>query len=102
MKYVKLLAHSPQLTVRKSFISLNKTKICHGYFLHFSNILCINWSPGLQEVELLHVVVPQHGGGQLGVEVSVVPGAAHYLVLGVDCEHNTAFSFNNICQKYDI
>ena len=57
------------------------------FFLHFSNILCINRSPGLQEVELLHVVVPQHGGGQLGVEVGVVPGAPHYLVLGVNGVH---------------
>ena len=82
MKYVKLLAHSPQLTVRKSFISVNKTKTFQGFFS--SNILCINWSSSLQEVELLHVMVPQHGGGQLGVEVGVVPGAAHYLVLGVN------------------
>ena len=43
-------------------------------------------------MQLLHVVIPQHGGGQLGVEVGVVPGAAHYLVLGVDCEQNTALN----------
>ena len=43
-------------------------------------------------MQLLHVVIPQHGGGQLGVEVGVVPGAAHYLVLGVDWEHNTGLS----------
>ena len=54
-------------------------------FLHICQIfLCINRSSGLQEVELLDVVIPQHGGGQLGVEVGVVPGASHYLVLGVD------------------
>ena len=38
-------------------------------------------------MELLHVVIPQHGGGELGVEVGVVPGAAHNLVLSVDCVH---------------
>ena len=38
-------------------------------------------------MELLNVVIPQHGGGQLGVEGGVVPGAAHDLVLGVDCVH---------------
>ena len=32
-------------------------------------------------------MVPQHGGGQLGVEGGVVPGATHDLVLGVDCVH---------------
>ena len=48
---------------------------------------------GLEEVELLDVVIPQHGGSQLGVEVGVVPGAPHYLVLGVDWgEHKTGFS----------
>ena len=37
MKYGKLVAHSPQLTVRKSFIGINKTKIFQGfrkYFMH--------------------------------------------------------------------
>ena len=38
-------------------------------------------------MELLDVVIPQHGGGQLGVEVGVVPGASHYLVLSVNCVH---------------
>ena len=46
--------------------------------------LGIYGSSSLEEVELLDVVIPQHGGGQLGVEVGVVPGAPHYLVLGVN------------------
>ena len=46
--------------------------------------LGIYGSSSLEEVELLDVVIPQHGGGQLGVEVGVVPGASHDLVLSVD------------------
>ena len=39
--------------------------------------------PGLQLVELLDVVVPQHGGRQLGVQHRVVPRPAQHPVLGV-------------------
>lgn len=47
-------------------------------------VLGIDWSPGLQEVKLLDVVIPQHGGGQLGVEVGVVRAASQDLVLSVN------------------
>ena len=85
MKYVKLVTHSPQL---KLSVNLLSASIKQKYFLdlqHISQIfLGIDWASGLQDVELLDVVIPQHGGGQLGVEVGVVPGASHYLVLGVN------------------
>ena len=47
-------------------------------------LLGIDRSSGLEEVKLLHVVIPEHGGGQLGVEVGVVRAASHDLVLGVN------------------
>ena len=46
--------------------------------------LGIDWASCLQQVKLLHVVIPQHGGGQLGVEVGVVSAASQDLVLGVN------------------
>ena len=47
-------------------------------------ILSIRRAPGLDQVQLLDIVVPQHGGGQLGVEGRVLLGAPQHQVLSVN------------------
>ena len=41
-------------------------------------------APSLDQVELLYIVVPQHGGGQLGVEGCVLLGPSQDQVLRVN------------------
>ena len=38
--------------------------------------------PGTDDVELLDVLVPQHGGGQFSLQLSVILGASDKEVLG--------------------
>ena len=38
-------------------------------------------------MQLLDILVPDHGGGPLGVEGGVLPGASYEEVDGVDCKH---------------
>ena len=38
-------------------------------------------------MQLLYILVPDHGGGPLGVEGGVLPGASYEKVDGVDCNY---------------
>ena len=54
-------------------------------------------------MQLLDILVPDHGGGPLGVEGGVFPGASYEKVDGVDCNNiSRAISKASKVNKYRI
>ena len=62
---------------------IKASEIDYFLFVYTCNLV-VKGSSGFYLMQLLDIVVPEHGGGQLGVEHSVVHGAPHYLVLCVN------------------
>ena len=58
-------------------------------------------APGFAEVQLLDVLVPEHGGGGSAVEDGVVLAAAEDQVLGAHCKRSHCVAQHSACYIED-